>query len=190
MKKHWQYLKYVLRHKAFVFVAGLQTGAPIWRLIIHDWTKFMPCEWFAYVNYFYGNHPKFETLSPGQKYGHPFSLTQDYWSARFDHAWNHHQKANKHHWQYWLLTNDSDDPKHKSLQMPDKYVLEMVADWMGAGRAITGKWEVFNWYQENKGKIMLQESTRERVESLLGSIELNRLDKEAAIKQRIRILGY
>ena len=33
MRKHWLYLKYLMRHKWFVFVAGLRTGAPLWRLI-------------------------------------------------------------------------------------------------------------------------------------------------------------
>jgi len=184
-KPHWSYLKYVLRHKWFVFVAGLQTGAPIWRLLIHDWTKFLPCEWNAYVEKFYGK--KIDEKEPDDF---------RYWSARgpvdaaFDHAWNHHQKANKHHWQYWLLTNDSDDPKHKPLQMPKKYVLEMVADWMGAGRAITGAWEYWKWYESNKEKIILQESTRHSVESLLILLDQKRIAKEFKAKERIRILGY
>lgn len=45
MKAHWNYFKYVIRHKWFVFIAGLQTGAPLWRLIIHDWTKFLLQMW-------------------------------------------------------------------------------------------------------------------------------------------------
>lgn len=185
MRSHWSYLKYVIRHKWFVLLAGLQIGAPLWRLIIHDWTKFLPCEWGPYVEKFYGK--KVDKDEPDD---------YRYWSARgpvdaaFDHAWNHHQKANKHHWQYWLLTNDSDDPKHKPMQMPEKFVLEMVADWMGAGRAITGKWEVFGWYQKNKEWIVLQGRTRTDVESLLGVIEAKRVQRETNLAQRLRILGY
>lgn len=153
--------------------------------MVHDFSKFMPCEWFPYVEKFYGK--KVDKDEPDD---------YRYWSARgpieaaFEHAWNHHQKANKHHWQYWLLTNDSDAPKHKPMQMPKAFVLEMVADWMGAGRAITGKWEFFAWYQANKGKIILQEQTRTDVESLLVLMQTKQVNREAYIKTRIRILGW
>jgi hypothetical protein len=168
MNKHLKYLSYVIRHKWFVFVACNKLGVSTWRAIIHDWTKFLPCEWFAYVNSFYGDHPKWEDISSGQKLaGYPFELTKDYWKPRFASAWNHHQKSNKHHWQYWLLTNDSDDPKHSAIEMPDKYVREMVADWWGAGRAITGKWEANIWYEKQRNKILLHEKTRAQVEQLL-----------------------
>ncbi len=55
MNKHWQYLKYVVRHKWFVLGAGRKLGVPLHRLILHDWTKFLPREWFPYVNEFYGD---------------------------------------------------------------------------------------------------------------------------------------
>lgn len=156
MKKHFQYASYVFRHKWWVFVAGLKIGAPVWRLLIHDWSKFLPCEWSPYVNSFYGG---FKWKERPQKI-----------KDAFNSAWNHHQKANKHHWQYWLLTNDSDDPKHKPLPMPESYAREMVADWMGAGRAITGKWECPQWYAKNKDKIILHDDTRLYVETLLSSL--------------------
>jgi len=157
MRRHWSYLQYVLRHKWFVFLAGLKTGAPLWRLIIHDWSKFLPCEWGPYVRSFYnrdGSKRDWKTRDPWDK-------------VEFDWAWNHHQKSNDHHWQYWLLTNDSDDPKHRPLMMPEECVREMVADWMGAGRAITGKWDALNWYGQNQGKILLHELTRSQVREIL-----------------------
>jgi hypothetical protein len=43
-----------VRHKWFVLLAGLKTGAPLWRLIIHDWSKFTPAERGPYVRPFYG----------------------------------------------------------------------------------------------------------------------------------------
>src|SRR6266536_5236416 len=101
MKGHWAYLKYVLRHKWFVFIAGRWVGAPLWRLIIHDWSKFLPCEWEPYVQSFY--------CRDGSKRDWK---TRDVWTKmEFDLAWNHHQKVNKHHWQFWTLVTDSDDPR-------------------------------------------------------------------------------
>ncbi len=41
MKRHINYFKYVVRHKWFVFLAGIKLGVPIMSLIIHDWDKFV-----------------------------------------------------------------------------------------------------------------------------------------------------
>lgn len=151
MRKHWRYLNYVVRHKWFVFVAGLRTGAPLWRLLIHDWSKFLPSEWGPYVATFYG----------GWKYAdRPAHVV-----AAFDAAWLHHQHANPHHWQHWVLREDSGAVK--LLPMPQHFMREMVADWMGAGRAITGKWEAGEWYAKNRDKIQIEQQTRIRVEGLL-----------------------
>ncbi len=111
MDKHWQYLKYVLRHKWFVFQAGWELGVPIWRLILHDWTKFLPREWTPYVENFYGE--KVEHLNKqvfiNGKFEPAMEVPPEVATA-FDIAWNHHQKRNDHHWQYWLLTPDNPRP--------------------------------------------------------------------------------
>lgn len=153
--KHFRYLKYLIRHKWFVFLAGLKTGAPLWRLIIHDWSKFLPCEWLPYVEKFYG-----EWRSRVAKYPSDILIHQ-----AFDHAWLHHQHANPHHWQHWVLREDSGQTK--LLEIPEYFVREMVADWAGAGRGITGKWEVVSWYEQNKTKIQLHDHSRLLVEQLL-----------------------
>jgi hypothetical protein len=44
---HWRYLRYLCRHKWFVAVAGLHLGVGLWRLLIHDYSKFFPSEWLA-----------------------------------------------------------------------------------------------------------------------------------------------
>lgn len=153
MSPHLRYLSYVARHKWFVFVAGRKTGAPLWRLLIHDWSKITPAEWGPYVRTFYDE----SRARPGE----------------FDVAWLHHQHRNPHHWQHWLLREDDGDTKR--LVMPDDLVREMVADWMGAGRAITGRWQVKTWYAQNAHKILLEDSTRRRVEALVDAV--SRVDR-------------
>lgn len=49
MRPHLRYALYVARHKWFVLLAGRRTGAPLWRLLVHDWSKLTPAEWGAYV---------------------------------------------------------------------------------------------------------------------------------------------
>ena len=165
MRAHLRYLSYVLRHKIFVLLAGLKVGAPLWRLLIHDWSKFTPAEWGPYVQYFYRDNSE-EGLEAIGRFGvaelAPFGF---YAKDRFNVAWLHHQHASAHHWQHWVLREDSG--KTFPLPMPEPLVLEMVADWMGAGRAITGRWEVAEWYTKNCDLMLLHPDTRRLVEQVI-----------------------
>lgn len=158
MKKHWGNLKYLSRHKWFVFRAGLWTKAPLLSLIIHDWSKLLPSEWFPYAEHFFSNKEE----------GAYFHQPGDPQKIRFDTAWLKHLHRNPHHWQHWILQNDEDGLK--ILDMPDKYIREMVADWLGAGRVQTGKWGVREWYAKNRQNIKVTEQTRKRVEEIMDSL--------------------
>ena len=85
--------------------------------------------------------------------------------SAFEFAWGLHQKRNKHHWQFWL--SKSAGGEATPAPMPERYVREMVADWVGAGRAITGRVEVVEWYARNRDGIRLDARTREQVERLI-----------------------
>lgn len=153
--KYFQYVKYVLIHKWFVFIGCVKLGCGstflmplLFRGIVHDWSKFLPLEFFPYVEYFYGNSSS----------NHSFKL-----------AWLRHQKRNKHHWQWWLLQNDEDGLE--AFDMPDLYILEMVADWYGAGRAISGREVISPWYEKNKDKILLSARTRKVLENVIRNFD-------------------
>jgi hypothetical protein len=113
-------------------------------------SKFKPSEWFPYAYTFYDENGDTRYLE----------------NEDFNIAWLHHQHRNPHHWQYWILKMDRGE--EEVLRMPMKYIREMLADWMGAGKAITGKWEVYEWYQKNKDKMKMHPDTRETVECMLG----------------------
>ena len=140
-----EYLKKLMNHKWYVFVAGVKIGGiPIVTLLFHDISKFTRDEFMPYVNYNFGGDNEKEN------------------QIAFDRAWNHHQKRNKHHWQYWLLINDEDGTY--PLDMPKVYIREMVADWMGASKAYTGSWCMVNWmnnvmvkYLDNMSKETIDE---------------------------------
>jgi len=147
-----RYLAATLKHKWFVLRAGLRTGAPIWRLLIHDWTKFLPSEAPHYGRRFYGGG--------GDALG-------------FAYAWNHHSKANPHHWEYWIpVTSQKSSPVKagEPLPMPEWAVREMVADWLGAARAYEGSWprdlDNWGWYRDNAATLRLHDETR----ALLGKV--------------------
>lgn len=130
-----QYLWLTLKHKVFVFRAGLLTRAPIWRLVIHDWSKFTPSEARHYGRQFFGDK------------GDPLG---------FSYAWLYHQRRNPHHWEFWIpVTGHTSGgyPDLSPMPMPEWAVREMIADWMGASRAYSGKWPEsllgWEWFTKN-----------------------------------------
>ena len=161
---HWKYLKAVLRHKKFVMLAGWGR-VPFWRLILHDWSKFTPRMWGPYARAFYG--PK------NRKTGKPDG------DGAFDAAWLWHQQIERHHWQGWVLMEDSG--KVHCLPMPHVYREEMLADWRGANRAY-GDQSLTDWYLRTASARKLHPETRDWVEGQLGigfCEECNRLARIA-----------
>lgn len=135
IRRHWAYFKYVMGHKWHVYRAGRLLGVPVLQLIVHDWSKFLPSEWFPYAECFY-------EADGSKRYKE---------TVRFMRAWNQHQKLHKHHYQYWQLRWDRAETEN--LEIPANHLLEMVADWSGAGRVIAGTSNPINWVQQNLDKL-------------------------------------
>ncbi len=194
LARHRTYFQYVKRHRGAVYRAGLDL-MPILtspferarfrlRLLIHDWSKFLPSEWLPYARTFYN----------------PDGSKADYAETpEFTKAWMLHQHRHPHHWQWHIITADNRPLRHTNLMiwdvgrvskvMPDAIygvplgvrniftqepmkrldILEMLADWWGAGFAINGKssWQaVHDWYANQKG-MLLHPVSRETVERIL-----------------------
>jgi Family of unknown function (DUF5662) len=162
--KYLNYLKYILRHKYYVAIECFKMGL-IWRGLVHDISKLRPSEFEAYAEYFYGTKKATEWAENGGWEGEVIGKYGIYVEERFNIAWNHHQKRNKHHWQYWLLKND--DGEQYSVGMPMKYLKEMLCDWRGAGMAINGKDNTKSWYLKNKDKIIIRKEDRLWIERQL-----------------------
>lgn len=162
IKAHLKYLWYVIRHKWYVFLGCIRYQVPLWQAIVHDLSKFHPAEWTAYVNAFYTENGVTENTDTGIT-----SINLNPKALAFAKAWNHHQKTNPHHWQYWTIIND-DDGHVVTIPMPENYIREMLADWWGAGKAITGKADPRGWYEKKWRTMYLHTATRERVEKMLG----------------------
>lgn len=186
MIKHWSYLKYVIRHKWFVFLAGLDRGVPLWQLLIHNWSKFLPWEWMPYAEWFNGLdggswHPMLKTdgllkvghrapgglAHPDSEVGRRMRANAESRKRGFERAFLFHLHLNPHHHQYWRLHSYGTTPE-KVYPIPHNYLLEMLADWDGAGRAITGKADTLGWYKKNRTSMVLDGWTRLEVERLLG----------------------
>ncbi len=133
MKKYWNYLKYVVEHKKNVLKVCFKKGMII-HGIFHDISKFHPIEFITYAKHFYGNEN--EKSNSGFEYG-----------------WLHHQRKNKHHWDYWV--NGSGKP----VIMPEKYINQMICDWEAMGLKFGDT--PIDFYNKNKAKINLHEISRE-----------------------------
>ena len=151
-EEKWMYFKYlwtVLRHKWFVFLASLRLGIPI-RGLLHDLSKFRLSEFVAYARNF--NSTWGHKFNGGFAWEH-YRYVQ--YLRAFDKAWLLHQHRNPHHWQYWVLIQDDD--LMRPVQMPERVAREMVADWMGAGRAYGGnwpEWPKWSWFDEHWPKLV------------------------------------
>ncbi len=151
-----KYVWLTLKHKYFVFRAGLKTGAPIWRLLIHDYSKLLPSEAPHYGRQFFGD--KSDPLG-------------------FTYAWNHHQKNNPHHWEYWIPAtghNRGGFQDNAPLPIPEHFIREMIADWLGASRAYEGTFPTsraeWNWFNKNFDGLKLHPDSKQRALEILAEV--------------------
>ena len=140
MKYYQTFLWSLILHKSFVFRAGRALGVPVWRLIVHDWSKFTLAEFPHYARKFGG-----------------YVGNEDEVKTAFAYAWLHHKNTNPHHWDHWVATGG------KPLEMPETYVREMIADWHGAGRGYQGSWDISPWLNGQLSKMNLHPQTLEKV---------------------------
>lgn len=176
MKTHWRYFKAVCRHKWFVLLACFSTGVPIWSAILHDWDKYLPDEWRPYAQFFYGG--RVQRAKDG-------TFVRDKNETAFNYAWLLHQKRNQHHWQWWLLYMD--DGYTLVFPMSDRARREMLADWIGAGRAYVKNWTpqtTATWYEQNQNKMLLHPETRMWIER-----QLARREAEYLVEERLKRMG-
>ena len=153
MKTYLKFLKSVLLHKWFVFVAGRRLKVSLWRRLLHDLSKLTPTEFGPYARNFYG--------TPRNK-------------AEFEKAWHFHKLRNPHHWEFWVSVDYIEREMHMiyhfpiltTLPIPLPVVREMIADWFAAARAYNGKWpdlSNYEWLKKNKGRMQLHPDTEMRI---------------------------
>ena len=134
-------------------------GMPSTRIWSHDESKYTSEEYRAYDDYFYSANKTREIKS------------------NFNYAWLHHIHNNPHHWQYWVLINDDESEGTVALDIPYKYVLEMIADWWSFSWKSGNLYEIFDWYDKHKARMILSKNTRETVEEILAEIK-EKLDED------------
>jgi len=82
--------------------------------LTHDLSKYSLVEFGVSVKYFQGDRSPY--MKEKELFGHSL-------------GWLHHKGRNLHHWEYWY---DMIDGKWVPLEMPYRYVVEMVCDRVAA----------------------------------------------------------
>ena len=147
---YWTYFKYIIEHKKNVGIECLKMGMPI-HAITHDLSKFLPSEFIPYAKFFYSK-------DRAKNYS-----TKDENDLNFQTGWNRHQKRNKHHWNYWVSVTRGDEIT--PVEMPLRYVKQMVADWNGMSRKFGGSTK--EYFEKNRKTMVLHPKTIERITRII-----------------------
>lgn len=117
----WKHFKTVCTHKRWVFHYCKLCGIT-WRGIKHDLSKFSPTEFIESVKYYSGTRSPIDACKE---------------ENGFSKAWMHHKGRNDHHYEFWQ--DNIDLPGSHALDMPFHNAVELLCDYLGAGRAYQGK---------------------------------------------------
>ena len=154
---HWntvaEHRKWV-RH--YCFKMGLY-----WQGLTHDLSKYHPVEFLESVKYYQGTRSPIDACKEANGYSM---------------AWFHHRGRNKHHHCYWV---DNFDQGMTFNIMPYKYFVEMLCDYLGAGRAYMGRNFSYakerEWWQGKRKTIAMHPKQIEMLDAIFDRLA----DKEA-----------
>lgn len=142
-------VKSLLKHKFYIGAAafGCTSILEFLRITItHDMIKLRPKILAPYCKYLYSNNK--------EKY------KQDYIEAR-----KFHHKTSKHHYEYW----DGED-------MPNKYLKEMLIDWMAVSIELDSN--IMNWYISMYNEINVSKNTRVKIDYYIGLTDEKQKEKQ------------
>ena len=152
----WKHFKTITRHKYLVmkgcFAVGLYRQG-----LTHDLSKYEPSEFLIGARYFQGDRS-------------PNNAERE--EKGYSSAWLHHKGRNRHHYEYWIDYSTRDVPGGIApVEMPVKYVAEMLMDRIAAARVYRGdKYrdeDPLLYFQSAKEIPIMHENTRKLLLKLL-----------------------
>ena len=139
--------------------------------LMHDLSKYSPTEFFVGAKYYQGYR------SPN---------TAERLDRGYSSAWLHHKGRNKHHLEYWIdYSLQKDGYPLTGMEMPVKYVAEMLCDRIAACRVYQGDAysdaSAYDYFVRTKGRFWIHEETS----ALLGRwlLLLKEQGEDAALRQ-------
>ena len=165
------------RHKV---IANCARAGILWQGLRHDLSKYSPTEFIPGAKFFQGDR------SPNEK------EREIYGSSR---AWMHHKGRNRHHYEYW---NDYNAVREEGkspiiyVQMPRKYVVEMLMDRISASETYRGtqytQHDPLKYFLNGRGRTLMHPQTAKELERMLrildrrGQAELDRFVRDYYLK--------
>ena len=158
LKQAVGHLRTITRHHNSVMIYCFKAGL-IRQGLMHDLSKLSPTEFLKGAKYYQG------TRSPNNAEREATGVSL---------AWLHHKGRNKHHFEYWIDYSDKSDDGHglKGIEMPRRYVAEMIFDRVSASKVYRGKDykqnDALEYYLKGTGKAwFINGETKRQMEFLL-----------------------
>ena len=146
---YYKLIKRILTHKFWVAYYCFQIGL-YWQGIIHDWSKFSWTEFSRSVKYWDDN------IS---------SLANEVKINGYSETFLHHRGRNPHHYEYWIHSLDDGGIP---AEMPRKYVLELICDYLAACKTYGGNpRNEIDWWNKCSTSLKIHENTKSYITNVL-----------------------
>ena len=156
--KPWQHFKTITKHRFLVMCGCFRVGL-IWQGLTHDLSKYSPTEFLTGARYYQG------TRSPN---------TAEREDKGYSEAWMHHKGRNRHHYEYWTDMNRQ-TRNYESVEMPRRYLVEMVMDRRAACMTYQGKnytdGSALKYFMSSRERELMHPNTRIQLEHILTMLQ-------------------
>lgn len=158
MWKAWGHFKTITAHKLLVMKYCFRVGL-YKQGLLHDLSKYSWTEFRVGIRYYQGDR------SPNEA---------EIDAIGYSSAWLHHKGRNKHHLEYWTDFAPLSERTVVCVEMPVKYVVEMLMDRIAASRiykqsAYTDR-SPLEYYERSSKGILIHDNTRVLLEKLLNML--------------------
>ena len=176
MGKALNHFKTITRHRHQVIKNCFKAGIP-WQGLRHDLSKYSWTEFSEGARYWQG------TRSPNDR---------EREIKGYSDSWMHHKGRNRHHFEYWTDYSPA-DRKIKPVEMPVRYVVEMLCDRVAASKIYQGEaytdQSPYDYFMRGKHRRvgMIHPATSDLLEHFLERLKDDGEDKTFAyLKEVIR----
>ena len=152
--KIWKHFCTITRHRWLVRQGCFRVGL-YWQGMTHDLSKYSPTEFWTGARYWQGNRS-------------PNAAERE--EKGYSEAWMHHKGRNRHHYEYWTDMSKV-TRRYEAVEMPRKYLVEMVMDRRAACMTYQGKdytdGSALAYLMNSRERDLIHPETRRQLEFLL-----------------------
>ena len=152
--KAWRHFCTITYHRWLVRQGCFRVGL-YWQGLTHDLSKYSPTEFWVGARLYQGNRS-------------PNAAERE--EKGYSEAWMHHKGRNRHHYEYWTDMSRA-TRRYESVEMPRKYLAEMVMDRIAACRVYQGSaytdGSALTYLMGSMERNLMHPATRQQLEYIL-----------------------